>query len=274
MEAADAALTVARRLGLDTRGAEVVAIGTHVLVRLEPGPVAARVTGDGLLADFAGDLDAEVRVAAALRAARAPVLPPLPGVPARAHACGGRRVTLWTWWEQPGGDDSPEAAGAALAACHRALARGVPAPLVPWSKLADARARLGRLSPRERAVVAPHLEPPGGPVRPVHGDAHAGNVLPGPVWHDWEDAQLACVEWDLACLVAPGRVLGMDFGHGEAVLAGYDAPFDAARLERCVAARTAQQALDGLLLGDAVPSLPERVAVRLEWLAARRPAGR
>jgi hypothetical protein len=76
------------------------------------------------------------------------------------------------------------------------------------------------------------------------------------------------VEWDLACLVAPGRVLGMDFGHGETILDAYDGPYDEARLDRCVAARTAQVAVYGLLLGDAVPGLRERVAARLEWLAA------
>jgi hypothetical protein len=77
------------------------------------------------------------------------------------------------------------------------------------------------------------------------------------------------VEWDLACFVAPGRVLGVDFGHGETILAAYDEPYDEARLDRCVAARTAQVAVCGLLLGDAVPGLPERVEARLGWLAQR-----
>jgi Ser/Thr protein kinase RdoA (MazF antagonist) len=267
VEPDEAALAVARRVGLDATCGEVVDSGTHVLVRLEPGPVAARVTGDGLLAPFAGDLDAEVRVAAALHAAGAPVVPPVPSVPPRAHEFGGRRVTLWTWWENPGGEDGAEAVGRSLAACHRALASGAPALLKPWIKLDEARARLGQLTPGQRAIVGPYLEPPAGPLRPVHGDSHAGNVLPGPVWHDWEDAQLAWVEWDLACLVAPGRVVGTDFGHGEAALAGYDAPYDVARLEHCVAARTAQQAVYGLLLADAIPGLAERVAVRLDWLA-------
>jgi hypothetical protein len=60
----------------------------------------------------------------------------------------------------------------------------------------------------------------------------------------------------------------MDFGLGEAILAGYDAPHDAGRLDRCVAARTALQAVEGMLLEDELPSLPERVAGRLDWLAA------
>jgi hypothetical protein len=267
-EPAAAALAVTRRLGVDAREAEVVdEAGTHVLVRVEPGPVAARVTGDGLLAPFAGDLDAEVRLAAALHAAGAPVIPPLTGVPARAHDHGGRQVTLWEWWDRPDGDATPEAAGRGLAACHRALTR-LEVALRPWAKLEHARRCLPRLARAERDVLAPHLEPPDGPLRPIHGDAHAGNVLPGPAWHDWEDAQLGWVEWDLACLVAPGRVVGMNSSYGEAILAAYDEPYEEARLDRCVAARTAQVAVYGLVLGDAVPGLRERVAARLDWLAA------
>jgi hypothetical protein len=266
---AEAALAVARRFGVDAERAYVVGTGTHVLVRLEPGPVAARVTGAGMFGRFAGDLDTEVHLAAELQAAGAPVVPPLAGVPPAAHEYAGRRVTLWTWWQDADADERPQAAGRALAECHRVLTGGVRVPLKPWNGLEQARAHLAEVAPDERALLAPHLEPPDVPLQPVHGDAHFGNVLAGPVWHDWEDAQLGCIEWDLACLVAPGRVLGTDFGHGEAVLAGYDKPYDAARLDRCIAARTAQQALYGLLLRDAVPGLPERVAMRLDWLADR-----
>ena len=58
----------------------------------------------------------------------------------------------------------------------------------------------------------------------------------------------------------------MDFGHAEEILAGYDAPYDPGLLDRCVAARTAQQATYGLILAPEIPGLAERVAVRLEWL--------
>src|SRR4051794_18529040 len=130
MDVADVALTVARRRGHQVDRAEVVGAGTHVLVKLEPGPIAARVTGEGFFSQFAGDLDAEVRVAAQLHAAGAPVVPPLMD---RAADYDGRRVTLWQWWEQSG-DDTPEAIGASLARCHRLLT-GVDVELRPWAKL-------------------------------------------------------------------------------------------------------------------------------------------
>lgn len=270
VDPASAALTIAKRLGLGVERASVVGTGNHVLVRLEPGATAARVTADGTFARFAGDLDTEVRLAAELHAAGAPVVPPLAGVAPRAYELRGREVTFWLWWAERDGDECPATAGRALATCHRVMAAGVRAPLSPWSTLQDARSRLSELTPGERTMLAPHLEPPDVELQPVHGDAHFANVLAGPVWHDWEDAQLACVEWDLACLVAPGRVVGMDFGYGEAILAGYGDPYDPALLDRCVAARTAQQAVYGLLLGDALPGLPERVRARLEWLAGHR----
>jgi hypothetical protein len=254
----DAALTAAREAGLTVADAALVSVGTHALVRM--GAVAARVTAEGELAQFAGSLDAELALASALHAVGAPVIPPLSPC---VHECAGRRVTLWQWWDATGEDSAP-ALGRALADCHRALAE-VDVPLAPWTKLTEARARL----PVEHAWLAPFLEPPDVPLRPTHGDAHAGNVLPGPAWHDWEDAQLGCVEWDLACLVAPGRVMGTDFGHGEAILAGYDAPYDASLVDRCVAARIAQQCVFGLILGDAIPGLPERVEPRLDWLRSR-----
>src|SRR4051812_35766123 len=106
-----AALAVARSVGLGVERAHVVHSGSFVLVRLEPRPVAARVTGDGPPPAFAGALDAEVRVAAALHAAGAPVVPPLPGVPARAWPAAARQVALWTWWDDAGGDEDPAPAG-------------------------------------------------------------------------------------------------------------------------------------------------------------------
>jgi aminoglycoside phosphotransferase (APT) family kinase protein len=81
--------------------------------------------------------------------------------------------------------------------------------------------------------------------RIVHGDSHPGNVLwtvTGPLWGDWEDAHLAPLEWDLACLVAASRVRGDDFGWAEAALDAHGGVYDAELLEVCVDARVAQGA--------------------------------
>lgn len=268
--AEQAALSVVRRfLPRPTRAQEVTR-GTHVLVRLEPGPIAARVSYDGGLTTFAGDLDAEVRTVAALHAAGAPVVPPLPGVPARVHLYEDRRVTLWTWWQQPSAEHGAQAAGRALAACHRALADGTPAAaLEPWVGLSDIQARVDDLPARYRGLIEAHIRPPDAPLQPIHGDAHEGNVLPGPAWHDFEDVQLGCVEWDLACLVSRDRVLGRPDGRGEQILAGYDLPYDRTVLDHCVNARVAWQSGCALLLAPSLPGLLGRAQARLGWLAER-----
>ena len=129
-------------------------------------------------------------------------------------------------------NDSAEAIGASLAHCHRVLAH-VDVDLRPWTKLTKARERLSDVEASTRALLARYLTPPSTQLRPIHGDAHTGNVLPGPAWHDWEDAQFGCVESDLACVVTAGRVLGTDFSHGE-------------------------------------PRLPERAVARLDWLGGLR----
>ena len=84
------------------------------------------------------------------------------------------------------------------------------------------------------------------------------------LWSDWEDAHVAPLEWDLACLVTAGRVHGNDFGWGDAALDAHGAPFDAALLDACVDARVAQGAayLAATGRGDR-----EALHRRLEWLA-------
>jgi aminoglycoside phosphotransferase (APT) family kinase protein len=84
--------------------------------------------------------------------------------------------------------------------------------------------------------------------RIVHGDSHPGNVLwtvTGPLWGDWEDAHLAPLEWDLACLVAASRVRGDDFGWAEAALDAHGGAYDAELLEVCVDARAQGAAYRG-----------------------------
>jgi hypothetical protein len=234
-----AALAAARSAGLAAERGEVVAVAANVLVRIEPGPIAARLTGATLtFRDPDVFLGREARLAMALARAGAPVLAPIGG----PYAAGGRVVTLWPWVDADAAGDAA-AAGRALRACHEAL-RGVdPAAFEPLGMLEEAR----RIAPPE---VLPAVERAlamldGVPQRVVHGDSHPGNVLwaaRGPLWADWEDAHRAPLEWDLARLVAQARVRGNDFGWAEEALAAHGGPYDPALLDACVYARVAQGA--------------------------------
>jgi hypothetical protein len=234
-----AALAAARSAGLAAHRGEVVAVAANVLVRIEPGPIAARMTGATLsFREPELFLGREAALAGALAAAAAPVLAPLAG----PVAAGGRVVTLWPWVDAVAAGDA-FAAGRALRACHDALEGVNPAPFEPLGMLREAR----RLATPE---LAPAVERAlrmlaAAPARVVHCDSHPGNVLwtaDGPLWSDWEDAHLAPLEWDLACLVASARLRGDDFGWSEEALRAHGGPWDAALLEACVYARVAQGA--------------------------------
>jgi aminoglycoside phosphotransferase (APT) family kinase protein len=245
LDHAQAALAAARGAGLAVERAEVARVASNVLVRIEPGPVAARLTGatEGFR-DSAANLRREARLAAALAAAGAPVPAPLGG----PYEAGGRVVTLWPWLELRGVAGDAEQAGRALRACHDALADLDPAglELEPLAMLTEARRLAAGSLPEILPAVDRALAALGAvPHRIVHGDSHPGNVLwtaGGPLWSDWEDAHLAPLEWDLACLVTAGRVHGNDFGWAEASLAAHGAAFDATLLDACVDARVAQGA--------------------------------
>jgi Phosphotransferase enzyme family len=245
LDHAAAALAAARSAGLAVDRAQVARVASNVLVRLDPGPVAARLTGatEGFR-DSAANLRREARLAAALAAAGAPVPAPLGG----PYAAGGRVVTLWPWLELSGSAGDAAAAGRALRACHHALADVDPEglDLEPLAMLSEARRLATRALPEVLPAVERALATLGAtPLRIVHGDSHPGNVLwtaAGPLWGDWEDAHLGPLEWDLACLVAAGRVRGDDFGWGEAALAAHGGTYDQALLDACVDARVAQGA--------------------------------
>jgi aminoglycoside phosphotransferase (APT) family kinase protein len=108
LDHAQAALAAARSAGLAVERAEVARVASNVLVRLEPGPFAARLTGaTGGFRDSAANLRREARLAAALAAAGAPVPAPLGEAPQRivhgdSHP-GNVVLTadgpLWSDWE-------------------------------------------------------------------------------------------------------------------------------------------------------------------------------
>jgi len=267
-EEADAAsltaLAVAREAGLGVEAPRVLAARSNVMVLLAPGGPVARVGGlTATVRDVREHCSREIAVARFLHAAGAPVV--APHEPAGPHERDGRVLTLWELvpaGPPPGGP----ALGAALRACHEAL-HGYRGELPPLRALLDEATVVARraLDGDDRRLVVDGLArvsealPPGG--QPLHGDAGVLNALPGPRWHDWEDACVGPVGWDLACLVTSPRVLGRERERAEAALIAAGGEPDPLLVE----ARALQLAAWSALAGSA------NLGRRMQWLRERAP---
>lgn len=242
-EAVEATLVCARRLGLPFDDPQVVAEGYSVRVRLCPAPVISRVVtaGEILRGDPRPWLQREIDVVRHLHARGAPVVPAWdePG----PFVANGLHVSLWTWVEQLSGAVSSAEFGTLIRDLHKALDtfdRPLP-PLV--GPLTDVRSALTRSDAPVLHAAAAALIPLAlsWPRRPLHGDAHTGNVLltaGGPRWIDFEDACSGPLEWDLA-----SRSLSDD------AAAAYGNAVDRGRLEDCRDLRRLQ-ILAGVLTDD------------------------
>lgn len=217
--AVNAALGAARRAGLSTSEPRVLRDLTNVLVHLAPAPVIARVSIT--LARTRGPdwFAQELRLAAFLAEAGAPVAPPASSIDPGPHEVDGLYVGFWAFVEHDPSRADPAGAGRALAELHEALDL-YPEPLPACERLDEIGRLLELLRPSQaaseedlealratQAKLSREQLPRG---RPLHGDAHLGNLLwtpAGPRWSDLENACSGPVEWDLACIAwrqAPG----------------------------------------------------------------------
>ncbi|RST29443.1 aminoglycoside phosphotransferase family protein [Sphingomonas ginkgonis] len=211
--------------GLAAARPELLHLGHHSSFRLDPWPVVARVASGGSFDGSDAGLARELAVARHLAERGAPAVRPFAAAAAAAAAdrpwqgagCG---VTLWALVEGRTAETAAEirAAADALVLVHAALddfAGSLP-PLADKLEgcaaiLADP-ARTPRLAAADRAFLAREVERlgraigvAGGRDRPLHGDAHLGNVLvgaAGAVWLDFESACRGPLEWDVASLPA------------------------------------------------------------------------
>lgn len=93
------------------------------------------------------------------------------------------------------------------------------------------------------------------PRRPLHGDAHTGNVLmtpAGPRWTDFEDVCVGPVEWDLASLTVSDEAVD-----------AYPGRIDRRRLEDCRDLRRLQFLASLLAGGHDDPALYDSLTSRL-----------
>jgi len=227
-----AAVAVAADLGIPCTDPVVLHSGSNVVVHLRPSPVVARVASrtalirPGVVAWLQRDVDVARHVAARGVAATVPI-----GVEGS--------VALWRFEPHSTAVPSPSAVGLALASLHAALA-SYPGPLPTAGPVDDLVNTLDYLEPSVdvaglRARLAPLAsEVADLPSRPLHGDAHPGNLLVTPrglVWNDFEDAWHGPLAWDLACLASTKRL------DGAAAVAAYPDPPPAEEIAVCLELR-------------------------------------
>ncbi len=281
--AAEASAAIARMHGISFDAAHVIGGHANTLVQLRPLPLIARVaTGIARVRSGAAWLAREIAVAGQLALAGAPAVRPSRLLPPGPHQHGGLVLSYWELAERTSVDVSPEDAGRTLRRCHDALADArldFPhfAPIEESRRLlAHPRVIAAYDEPRRALLVAAvdrvdaQLERLPLRLRPVHGDAHPGNVwatAAGPIWGDWEDTFIGPVEWDLASLVGASRLLG-DGSYAAAALGAYGGSIDHALLELMLEARSVQSLVWAAILSDD-PLAIDRVRVRLVWLVRR-----
>lgn len=255
--AVNAAVGIARDHGLRVDDPVVLHDLFSVRVHLRPAPVVARIpTWVTRLRSGSEALVREIDVATYLAGAGAPVVAPSAEVPPGPHHRDGYDVSFWTY-AAPDPDRTATATDCAamLPDLHTAL-RGYPGELPPlahgpaevhrWLATLDTHDHgLGAddiaLLHRAARRLAPLLDAPG---QPLHGDAHAGNLLATRgrlLWIDLEEVCLGPLEWDLATI-----------GEDVAMPAGTDAD----RLVACRQLRALQVVLCLAHLRDAFADLP------------------
>lgn len=216
-----AAIDTASRLGITGSPAPLGASKNVSLLFAEAGLVA-RVTAKTRLPS----LVREAAVARHLEAKGAPVVRLADGALAGPHLAGEFALTFWRYARPDGraGDGITAAAAArGLEHIHDALA-GFPDPLPPASDqavkcratLADPAA-LPALASADRALLIAAIDENLGLLDlnavPLHGDAHADNVVMSagaPLWLDFEDVCKGPREWDYCRFGEPGRFARLD----------------------------------------------------------------
>lgn len=242
-QAVAASVECARLVGLPTGDPRIVAEGYSVRVHLHPAPVLTRVVtlGRVLRGDPLPWLQPEVAVANFLSARGAPVVPPWehPG----PYVVNGLVVSLWTWVEHEAVAVGQTQFGQLVRDLHGALesfAGEVPPLVGPLTDISSAR----ELSDDPVLHAAAEVLVPlalSWPRRPLHGDAHTGNLLrtaAGWRWIDLEDVCCGPIEWDLASRTVT-----------DAAVHAYGSGVNAERLQACRDLRRLQ-ILAGILTDD------------------------
>ncbi|HWI88450.1 MAG TPA: aminoglycoside phosphotransferase family protein [Sphingomicrobium sp.] len=214
-----AAREVAARAGLGQTEPKILNLAHHTTVHLSPTPIAARICGASIGSD--AKLRRELQVARHLASRGAPTVRPASTISAGPYFENGCAITLWEFVSGRPPETAADTmrAAQALQRVHTAL-QGAPRPLPSFTVAFDSCERILSNPPQSELLdssdrvflqtiyteLREQLSRRELDLRPLHGDAHLGNVLltnPGAVWMDLDDVCTGPLEWDVACL--PGE---------------------------------------------------------------------
>ena len=212
-----AAAEVAGRYGLAGLQPVVLQDWNNTILRLAPAPLVAKVSTSPLGQSGSRKLGREVAVAEHLYSAGAPVVSPARDLPPGPHEAAGLTLSLWelcrhdpeTAVDERGAAEALKSVLAALATYRGELPVFTDQLEEVGAVLADP-SRLPQLAEDDRAFLLQAYGELSGTLagrrwdeRPLHGEAHLGNVLATPSGLRWLDFESTCrgpVEWDLSAL--------------------------------------------------------------------------
>jgi hypothetical protein len=208
----------------------------------------------------------------------APVIPLHSGLPPGPHEHLGYPLNFWEFVTRIDAEPDPHEIGLTLKRCHEVM-KTFPQPL---PRLAIISESLAILDSRElfpastQEMLRKHLQASLEvldvyPQQPLHGDAHAGNLMNttrGLLWTDWEDTFAGPVEWDVASIIWNAQILDEDHATVTAIRESYG-PVDERALQQCLVARAAViTAWYPILYPNPDADRQEKLRRRIGWLEA------
>ena len=206
-----AAVSTARRAGLEATRSVVLCDTGNVVVRLLPDDVVAKV---GMRADSVSTLAAEHAIATHLHGVGAPVVPPVADIVPAIDPDSGFAVTLWIHATAVVDHPTPDSIASSLQQVYAGLASS-PTPLPSFLVAVEAARhaldddeRMIRMCDDDRSflirafsALLTDARERTWESRALHGEPHEGNRITttrGVRWIDFESVCAGPLEWDLA----------------------------------------------------------------------------
>ncbi len=214
----------------------------------------------------------------------APTIPLHPDVPPGPHEHLEYPLNFWEFVTRIEAEPDPAEIGRTLRQCHEIMRKFTE----PLPKLAILTESLAILDDRElfptatQQMLRDHLTSSIDilneyPHQPLHGDAHAGNLMNtthGLLWTDWEDTFAGPVEWDVASIIWNAQILDEDHVTVNEILDAYrkaGGVINERALQQSLIARAAvMTAWYPILYPKPNAERQEKLRRRIEWLGQVR----